>query len=166
MCQHYNSRVIKSLTNVNTKTISNDKCIHSDLPKVINETDKDIMDKIATHSYQAFAFYFKRVTIGKYKQNCHICFINHIQTLYSITGEERINKITLKWRHTDVTVLYKKTWVFSRLFQYRLITLISIIGLHINQAIVIASFRYRQPYQGNNRPGYHSLTTLSTTNTG
>ena len=26
---------------------------------------------------------------------------------YSITGEERINKITLKWRHIDVSVLYK-----------------------------------------------------------
>ena len=40
----------KILTNVNTETISDDKCIHSDLPKVINETEKDIMDKIATHS--------------------------------------------------------------------------------------------------------------------
>ena len=26
---------------------------------------------------------------------------------YSITGEERINKIKLKWRHIDVSVLYK-----------------------------------------------------------
>ena len=46
--------------------------IRSDLPKVINETDKDIMDKIATHLYHCFAFYFKGVTIGKYKQNCQI----------------------------------------------------------------------------------------------
>ena len=42
--------------------------MYSDLPKVINETDKDIMDKIATHSYHSFAVYFKWVTIGKYKQ--------------------------------------------------------------------------------------------------
>ena len=56
---NYNLGIIKSLTNVNTKTISDDKCIYSDLPKVINETDTDIMDKIATHSYQGFAFYFK-----------------------------------------------------------------------------------------------------------
>ena len=66
---NYNLGVAKSLTNVNTKTISDDKCFRSDLLKVIN-------DKIATHSYQAFAFYFKRVTIGKYNQHCHIqnCF--------------------------------------------------------------------------------------------
>ena len=44
---------------------------------VINETDKDVMDKIATHSYQDFAFYFKRVTIRKDNQNCHIhkCYV-------------------------------------------------------------------------------------------
>ena len=67
----------QSLTNINTQTISYDKCIRSDLPKVINETDKDIMDKIATHSYHGFAFYFKGVTIGKYKQNCQIqnCYV-------------------------------------------------------------------------------------------
>ena len=69
---NYNLQVTKSLTNVNTKTISDDKCIRYDLPKVINETDKDIMDKIATHSYQDFAFYFKRVTIRKDNQNFHI----------------------------------------------------------------------------------------------
>ena len=51
--------------------------MYSDLPKVINETDKDIMDKIATHSYHSFAVYFKWVTIGKYKQNCQIqnCYV-------------------------------------------------------------------------------------------
>ena len=69
---NHNLHVTKSLPNVDNKTISDDTCIRSDLPKEINETDKDIMDKIATHSYQAFAFYFERVTFGKYKQNCHI----------------------------------------------------------------------------------------------
>ena len=69
---NHNLHVIKSLPNVDNKTISDDKCIRSDLPKEINDTDKDIMDKIATHSYQAFAFHFKRITFGKYKQNCHI----------------------------------------------------------------------------------------------
>ena len=36
-----------------------------------------------------------------------LLYLNHIQTLYSITGEERINKIMLKWHHIDVSVLYK-----------------------------------------------------------
>ena len=46
-------------------------------PKVVNETDDDFMDKIATHSYQGFVFYFKRITIENYnlscdKRNCYI----------------------------------------------------------------------------------------------
>ena len=68
---NYNLGVTKSLTNVNTKRINYDKCIRSDLPKVIN-------DKMATLSYRGFAFYSKRVTIGKYNQdyhlqNCYVC---------------------------------------------------------------------------------------------
>ena len=38
--------------------------------KVINETDDDVTNKIATHSYQGFAFYFKRITIGNYNLSC------------------------------------------------------------------------------------------------
>ena len=47
-----------------------------------------------------------------------LLYLNHIQTLYSITGEERINKITLKW-------------------QYRLTSLISIIGQQINRPLLL-----------------------------
>ena len=75
---NYNLRVTKSLSDANTKTIGGEKCICSYLPKVINETDDDVMDKIATHSYQGFAFYFKRITIGNYnlgcdKRSCYVC---------------------------------------------------------------------------------------------
>ena len=84
-CAHnYNLCVTKSLKNVNTKTISYNKCIRSDLPKVINETDKDIMDKIATHSYHSFAFYFKGVTIEKNINRIvkyrTVMYASHIQT--------------------------------------------------------------------------------------
>ena len=47
---NYNLRVTKSLSDTNTKTIGVDKCIRSYLPKVINETYDDVMDKIASHS--------------------------------------------------------------------------------------------------------------------
>ena len=75
---NYNLRVTKSLSDANTKTIGGEKCIRSYLPKVINEIDDDVMEKIATHSYQGFAFYFKRITIGNYnlgcdKRNCYVC---------------------------------------------------------------------------------------------
>ena len=57
---NYNLRVTKSVSDANTKIIGGGKCIRSYLPKVINETDDDVMDKIVTHSYQGFAFYFKK----------------------------------------------------------------------------------------------------------
>ena len=83
-CAHnYNLCVTKSLTNVNTKTISYDKCIRSDLPKVFNETDKDIMDKIATHSYHGFAFYFKGSpleNINRIVKYRTVMYASHIQT--------------------------------------------------------------------------------------
>ena len=53
---NYNLRVTKSLSDANTKTIGGEKCIRSYLPKVINGTDDDVVDKIATHSYQGFCF--------------------------------------------------------------------------------------------------------------
>ena len=75
---NYNLRVIKSVSDANTKTIGGEKCIRSFLPKVINETDDDVIDKIATNSYQGFAFYFKRITIGNHslkcdKRNFYVC---------------------------------------------------------------------------------------------
>ena len=77
---NYNLRVTESLSDANTKTIGGEKCIRSYLPKVINETDDDVMDEIATHSYQGFAFYFKRITIIIYslscdKRNCYECYL-------------------------------------------------------------------------------------------
>ena len=64
-----------------------------------------------------------------------LLYLNHIQMLYSITGEERINKITLKWRHIDVSVLYKNRGLLT-FFQYRLTSQINIIGLQINRPLL------------------------------
>ena len=71
---NYNLGVTKSLTNVNTKTINDDKCIRSDLPKVIN-------DKMATLSYRGFAFYSKRVTIAtRIVTYRTVMYVSNVQT--------------------------------------------------------------------------------------
>ena len=91
---NYNLRVTKSVTKVNTKTISSDKCIYSYPPKVINENDKDIMNKIATHSYQGFVFYVKRITIGKYNKNCHIQNCYTVKCRYNaVFGVQEIDRV-------------------------------------------------------------------------
>ena len=139
-CAHnYNLCVTKSLTNINTKTISYDKCIRSDLPKVINETDKDIMDKIATHSYHGFAFYFKGVTIGKYKQNCQI------QNCYACKSHSnwKCSKLFITTYHffmfisnatfTNTTVFSYKCmyWYISTFGYFHSCTLIFFLSSHL-----------------------------------
>jgi hypothetical protein len=47
-------------------------------PKIMNNIDRNIKDKISTHSYDGFKLYFKRATINEYIdvcliENCYIC---------------------------------------------------------------------------------------------
>ena len=67
---NYNLGVTKSLTNVHTKTINDDKCIRSDLPKVVNA-------KWQLFHIEVLLSIPKRVTIAKYNQDCHLqnCYV-------------------------------------------------------------------------------------------
>ncbi len=47
-------------------------CIHVNLPKVINSTPSEILDKIYTHSLQGFARYIKLKCIKSYMFNCEL----------------------------------------------------------------------------------------------
>ncbi len=51
--------------------------ISVNLPKVINSTPSEILDKIYTHSLQGFAGYIKLKCIKSYKETCSIvnCYI-------------------------------------------------------------------------------------------
>ena len=52
-------------------------------PKLINETEKDIMDEITTDPYQDFAIYFTRVNIRKYHITVTyrtVMYVNPFQT--------------------------------------------------------------------------------------
>ncbi len=54
-------------------------CIHVNLPKFINSTPSEILDKIYTHSLQGFAGYIKLKCIKSYRETCSIvncyCYI-------------------------------------------------------------------------------------------
>ncbi len=52
-------------------------CIHVNLPKVINSTLSEILDKIHSYSLQGFAGYIKLKCIKSYKETCSIvnCYI-------------------------------------------------------------------------------------------
>ena len=52
-------------------------CIRYSLVKLINETPKQITDKVSTHSLQGYTNYIKRYFIEKYSEICLIsdCYI-------------------------------------------------------------------------------------------
>ncbi len=53
------------------------KCIQYDLPMFVNNTPKEILDKIDTHSLRGFAGYIKRYYLSCYHDSCNIphCYI-------------------------------------------------------------------------------------------
>ena len=61
-----------------TRTNQFQKCIRHHLPKLINETPNQILEKIWTHSFHGFSEYIKRYYIDNYPltctvENCYIC---------------------------------------------------------------------------------------------
>ena len=75
---NYNLRQRNILDTQYSNTPSRDKCIRFYLPKIINKTDTNILEKMSTHSYYGFVFHIKRKTLDSYSseyniQNCYIC---------------------------------------------------------------------------------------------
>ena len=74
----YNLRTNSIMENTNTKTSSGENCIRFHLPVIINNTDRNVVDKVSTHPYEGFAFYVKIITICDYNnerslRNCYVC---------------------------------------------------------------------------------------------
>ena len=69
------SRILKMPT---THTCVAERCIRFILPKIINDTDPSVTDKVYTHSFQGFTNYVKVTKINSYATrcliaNCYIC---------------------------------------------------------------------------------------------
>ncbi len=52
-------------------------CLRLDIPKIVNNTPKSILDKMHTHSLQGFSGYMKEYILKSYQVNCSIvdCYI-------------------------------------------------------------------------------------------
>ena len=74
---HYDLRNENILINSEARTRSGENCIRYYLPRLVNNTNQDILEKTSTHSYQGFAFYIKRNVISNYATSCTIanCYI-------------------------------------------------------------------------------------------
>ena len=73
----YNLQTNGIFENATTKTSSGENCIRFHLPVIMNNTDRNVLDKVSTHSYEGFAFYVKRVTICNYNNECNLwnCYV-------------------------------------------------------------------------------------------
>ena len=73
----YNIRNKDLLSSVRTKTKLAENCLRYLIPKVINETESIIIEKIQTHSLQGFISYIKLRYIQKYQMDCLIpnCYV-------------------------------------------------------------------------------------------
>ena len=70
----HNNLIPKKLT----RTKIQEKCLRQYLPVLLNATEDNIIEKIATHSYNGFSNYVKVCFIQGYKlecesENCYIC---------------------------------------------------------------------------------------------
>lgn len=74
----YNTRHKNALCLNKSSTKTADKCLRNITPRIINDTDKQILDKMYTHSQQGFNWYIKQYIINTYQtecliENCYVC---------------------------------------------------------------------------------------------
>ena len=74
---HYDLRNENILINSEVRTRSGENYIRYYLPRLVNSTNQDILEKISTHSYHGFSLYIKRNVINNYAATCTIpnCYI-------------------------------------------------------------------------------------------
>ena len=74
---HYNIRSKYLLHTLKTKTRMGENSVRYFLPKIINQTIPEILDKIFSHSLQGFAFYVKQNYISMYNIDCSLehCYV-------------------------------------------------------------------------------------------
>ena len=73
----YNIRTKHELNITKTNTKLAEKALRYALPKLVNNTTSNILDKVYTHSIQGYTFYVKQNLICKYSDICFIdgCYI-------------------------------------------------------------------------------------------
>ena len=96
----YNTRSNPVLATPCSNLYGTEKCVRYHLPTLINDTDRNIIEKVDTHSYYGFGAYVKKITMQGYQfvctvSDCYICqrqapwyyfwlkLGNYLLTLYS-----------------------------------------------------------------------------------
>ena len=73
----HNTQIARNIHTIRVKHSFAKKCLRYNLPILINNTPKNIKDKVYTHSLPGFSTYIKKIYIEKYENSCQIrdCYV-------------------------------------------------------------------------------------------
>ena len=76
---NYNTRHCQNLRPFRPKREFCKRCLRYNLPKIINTTSTNIINKIFTHSFDSFCRYIKLSLLENYTENCMVenCYVCH-----------------------------------------------------------------------------------------
>ena len=76
---NYNTRHCQNLRPFRPKREFCKRCLRYNLPKIINTTSTNIINKIFTHSFDSFCRYIKLSLLENYTENCIVenCYVCH-----------------------------------------------------------------------------------------
>ena len=69
---NYNTRYNPILNHPISSLFGSEKCVRYHLPRVIEETDPNVLEKVDTHCYNGFCLYIRRACIQNYKSECSL----------------------------------------------------------------------------------------------
>ena len=67
----YNTRSNAILNHPVTNLFGSEKCVRYHLPRLVEETDSDILEKVDSHCYTGFSIYLRKICVQSYKSECN-----------------------------------------------------------------------------------------------
>ena len=68
---NYNTRSNTTLNHPVTNLFGSEKCVRYHLPRLIEETDSNILEKVDTHCYTGFSIYLRKICVQNYASECN-----------------------------------------------------------------------------------------------
>ena len=67
----YNTRSNAILNHPVTNLFGSEKCVRYHLPRLVEETDSNILEKVDSHCYTGFSIYLRKICVQSYKSECN-----------------------------------------------------------------------------------------------
>ena len=68
----YNTRSNTILNHPVTNLFGSEKCVRYHLPRQVEETDSNILEKVDSHCYTGFSIYLRKICVQSYKSECNL----------------------------------------------------------------------------------------------